>query len=124
MSRIYTANFTVSEMACKCDKCQAHPTAKMALGFMIKLQKIRELVATPLHINSGYRCKAHNETVGGVKDSFHTQGRACDISCTDSHIRALLFEASIRAGCYGFGVSANFIHIDDRSFSKFRMFLY
>lgn len=43
-------------------------------------------VLQPLHercgaikINSGYRCMAVNESVDGVKDSYHLYGRAADI---------------------------------------------
>ena len=43
------------------------------------LQPLRDYVGAPVHINSGYRCKALNEAVGGVKNSQHCLGEACDI---------------------------------------------
>ena len=43
------------------------------------LQPLRDNVGAPIHINSGYRCKALNEAVGGVKNSQHCVGEAADI---------------------------------------------
>lgn len=43
------------------------------------LQPLRDHVGAPVHINSGYRCKELNEAVGGVKNSQHCRGEACDI---------------------------------------------
>ena len=43
------------------------------------LQPLRDYVGAPVHINSGYRCKALNEAVGGGKNSQHCRGEACDI---------------------------------------------
>ena len=43
------------------------------------LQPLRDYVGAPVHINSGYRCKALNLAVGGVKNSQHSRGEAADI---------------------------------------------
>ena len=43
------------------------------------LQPLRDYVGAPVHINSGYRCKELNVAVGGVKNSQHCRGEACDI---------------------------------------------
>ena len=43
------------------------------------LQPLRDYVGAPVHINSGYRCKALNEALGGVKGSQHLSGQAADI---------------------------------------------
>ena len=43
------------------------------------LQPLRDYVGAPVHINSGYRCPELNEAVGGVKNSQHCRGEACDI---------------------------------------------
>ena len=48
------------------------------------LQPLRDYVGAPIHINSGYRCKALNEAVGGVKNSQHCLGEACDIRLASS----------------------------------------
>lgn len=43
------------------------------------LQPLRDNVGAPIHINSGYRCKALNEALDGVKGSQHLSGQAADI---------------------------------------------
>lgn len=47
------------------------------------LQPLRDAWGGPLNINSGYRCKALNEAVGGVESSQHRKGEAADVACTD-----------------------------------------
>ena len=43
------------------------------------LQPLRDYVGAPILINSGYRCPELNVAVGGVKNSQHCRGEACDI---------------------------------------------
>ena len=43
------------------------------------LEPLRAHFGKPIRINSGFRCKALNEAVGGAKNSYHTKGRAVDI---------------------------------------------
>ena len=45
------------------------------------LEQVRALLNAPLHINSGYRCKALNEAVGGSPTSAHMEGFAADFTC-------------------------------------------
>ena len=127
----YTNNFTVAEMACPCDHCQGFEIAKMDMGFMLRLQKLRDLMAAPLVITSGYRCLAHNQSIGGSPRSYHLLGRACDISLAEGHIRgsqatfrAEIIRYGLTAGMNGFGIAPNFIHVDDRAFGKSRCWLY
>lgn len=42
------------------------------------MNKIREQFGRPIVVTSGYRSEAHNEAVGGVKNSLHVLGQACD----------------------------------------------
>lgn len=42
------------------------------------LQPIRGYIKRPIIITSGYRCKALNSAVSGVKNSAHLYGRAAD----------------------------------------------
>lgn len=46
---------------------------------MDRLDEIRAAYGKPIIINSGFRCKALNNAVGGVKDSYHQSGLAVDI---------------------------------------------
>lgn len=43
------------------------------------LEELRELVARPIVIVSGYRCPVHNAAVGGAPHSQHMLGTAADI---------------------------------------------
>lgn len=45
------------------------------------LEAVREILGSPLHIDSGFRCPALNKAVGGVPTSAHTTGYAADFVC-------------------------------------------
>lgn len=45
------------------------------------LQPLRDELATPISISSGYRCKELNDIVGGVPTSQHLKGKAADVYC-------------------------------------------
>ena len=62
---------------------------------------------------SGYRSKAHNQKVGGVPQSSHRLGKACDIACIGSRHRFLIVNALIEAGFNRIGIAKNFIHVDN-----------
>lgn len=47
------------------------------------LQPLRDAWGKPLVVNSGYRCPALNNEVGGVPTSQHCKGEAADISCDE-----------------------------------------
>jgi zinc D-Ala-D-Ala carboxypeptidase len=51
------------------------------------VQTIREYVARPVRINSGYRSDALNRALGGSSTSQHVHGEAADLSGFD--VRAL-----------------------------------
>lgn len=71
-------HFSRSELACRCccNRCEIKPE------LLNLLEKIRSLLESPIFINSGYRCPTHNKKVGGVPNSWHTQGIAADIRQT------------------------------------------
>jgi len=47
------------------------------------LEKVRAILGTPMHINSGYRCAALNAAVHGVAHSAHEEGFAADFTSPD-----------------------------------------
>ena len=47
------------------------------------LQIIRNELQLPIIVNSGYRSKEVNESVGGVSSSYHCKGLAADIKTSD-----------------------------------------
>ncbi len=71
-----------------------------------------ESVLRPLVITSGYRCRKHNQAVGGVARSAHVAGLAADIQCVDSAFRFRLIATALAVGIVRIGIYRNFVHID------------
>ena len=51
----------------------------MDLSLVSRLDHLRDLWGAPLVVASGFRSLAHNDAVGGVKDSAHLRGLAADL---------------------------------------------
>lgn len=83
------------------------------------LESIRQRAGAPVTLLSIYRSPDYNACVGGVGDSQHTLGTACDFQ---SSIGArLLYDIAIelrRAGAFAGGIGyyekSNFVHVDVR----------
>lgn len=99
--------FKPSEFVCRC--CGK---GKLQESTLEKLDKAREVAGTPFYINSGFRCEAHNRSVGGVKESSHTRGYAVDIRI-NVDTSAQIIEALKESGFNRIGVASNFVHVDD-----------
>ena len=102
--------FDISEFACPC--CGEHPMNEHLLEM---LDEARYTSGVPFVITSGYRCKAHNEKVGGKTNSAHTTGHAVDISAESSGRRFRIAHALHSAGFKRIGISRSpgFIHVDN-----------
>lgn len=80
-------NFTIAEMTysstakMKGINNTPSPTVVKNLNALIDnvLQPLRDWYGKPIHVTSGYRCKALNKAVGGVWNSQHMTGEAADI---------------------------------------------
>lgn len=108
-------NFNVREFGCKCNNCN---TVKIDTELVEYLQKIRTHFGNPIIINSGYRCSAHNKSVGGAKNSYHVKGQAADIVVKDiAPSEVAKYAESI--GILGIGLYDNFVHIDTRTTKSF-----
>ena len=72
-------NFTYREFACKCGGkyCDGFPVA-FSYDLAKNLQTIRDHFGKPLIITSPIRCEKWNSEVGGVSNSKHKVGWACD----------------------------------------------
>lgn len=70
-------NFNRSEFACKCG-CNLNIIDDRVIDMC---QAIRNGIGLPITISSGTRCAKHNNKVGGVANSYHTQGLAADLHC-------------------------------------------
>lgn len=93
-------HFTIEEL-CKSDTAKAKgidntPTAeiKKNLETLVNniLDPLREWYGKPIRINSGYRSPELNRVVGGVANSFHIKGYACDIDMGNKNDNQPIFD--------------------------------
>ena len=80
-------NFTISEL-CHSDTATKYKINNipplsvcdnlLTLIFYV-LQPLRNKLAKPVTVNSGYRCELLNNRIGGAKNSQHLTGQAADI---------------------------------------------
>jgi uncharacterized protein YcbK (DUF882 family) len=103
-------NFYLSEFECKCN----HPDCKTTLVDMdhvTHLQQKRNEWGKPITILSAYRCKKHNEEVGGATKSLHRTGQATDIAVLNKSPD----EVAVQCEDFdGLGRYDTFTHIDSR----------
>lgn len=64
-----TKNFTYEDLSCPC--CNRIIICDRLYQHMDLLQKMRGKLNFPVIINSAYRCKRHNEDIGGTVNSQH-----------------------------------------------------
>lgn len=103
-------HFTTSEFRCKCGCGGAY----VAPELIAALEVLRAKVGAAIHVNSGFRCSAHNLAVGGSPSSQHLVGRAADIWVPGLSGELLYRLASSIPALHGFGVAARWIHVDVR----------
>ena len=85
-----------------------------------KMELVRDLIGTPIHVHSMYRPPAYSLLVGGSETDVHTKGMACDfeavyaLSC--DQIKALLLTHLDILGLRmeDNGVGAGWVHIDTK----------
>lgn len=63
------------------------------MKLMPYMDKIREYLNISIRINSGYRCDELNKKVGGVKNSIHKAGLACDFTFRGINENKMLYVA-------------------------------
>lgn len=104
-------NFESTEFDCKCKSyCSTTIIDEQLVTY---LQKIRDHFGKPVIINSAYRCKKHNTSVGGAGNSKHVYGQAADIKIAGiTPLKIAQYAESI--GIKGIGRYTNFVHIDTR----------
>ncbi len=108
-------HFTSAEFTCShCGQYQVD------MRLVNGLEELRKLAGNkPLKINSAYRCKEHNEAIGGAKNSMHITGMAADVAVpkgynTVSFASLAARIPQFRDGGIGIYVDANIIHVDVR----------
>ena len=117
---IYSFNkyFKTSEFSCQCKNkdCVEQKVSKILVD---KLTELRIAVNEPLSITSGFRCKAHQESIAKsevstvvAKHSQHELGNAADVKSTRMPIKDVvtLAEKIFKA----IGIASAFCHFDLR----------
>jgi len=112
MAKRLSKNFKQSEFSCQCGCGFSTPRPELVRV----LQELRDELEESITITSACRCEAHNEAVGGAKQSQHLLGTAADIvvnKCTPAFIYEYLNKKY--PDKYGLGKYNSFTHIDVRS---------
>ena len=112
-------HFTDREMDCGCG-CQK----TVAPELLVRLEALRALIEKSLTITSGARCEKHNRAIGGATHSWHLNGLAVDIACTDSKLRIDILRNAGKLGFNGIGIAKTFIHLELRPVENGCCFLY
>jgi len=100
-------HFKLEEFNCPCcGQCD------MDESLLQKLDKARDIAGIPFHVNSGYRCKEHNKSIGGSPNSSHLKGLAADIRTATIKDRYTILKALLFVGFNRIGIGKNFIHVD------------
>jgi hypothetical protein len=112
-------NFRLDEFKCKCGKCDPILVDTVLVD---RLQKIRDHFGRSVNVNSGYRCKAHNESprVGGSPTSHHVKGQAADIRVSGIMPKEVAQYAE-SIGIKRIGLYDNFVHIGSDTKKRFWM---
>jgi len=93
-------------------------------NLMLMLDKAREYAEIPFIITSGVRSIFSNREVGGVEDSSHLKGLACDIECENSTQRFYIINGALKAGFRRIGIGKGHIHLDiDTAKPQYLLFL-
>ena len=104
-------HFTEDEFKCRCG-CGA---AIMDHYFMTLLVTLRKRFGKPIHINSGYRCQAHDAKFGGKGNH---SGKAADVRTGDPYELDTLHRLAIETGFTGLGMkfhgdgAGRYLHVD------------
>lgn len=109
-------NFKSTEFDCHGNGCCL--TTSIDSKLVEYLQKIRDHFGKSVHINSGYRCKTHNASVGGASKSNHMDGEAADIRI-DGVKPIEIAQYAEHIGMLGIGVYSWGVHVDTRTSKYF-----
>lgn len=110
--------FKAYEFDCGCKNPECQETL-ISQELLDRLDRMRIALDCPLHITSGFRCRAHQEylkkigleTATGI--SQHELGNAADVQTRRHKGPDLAFYAR-NAGFTSVGVGKRFIHVDTR----------
>lgn len=110
-------DFTRAEFGCKCGLshapyCDGFP-AEMDERVVRLAQQCRSHFGRPGHIVSGLRCRQHNADSGGVANSQHMDGTACDLCIDGVSAGELLGYIQTLPGVrYAYAINGTNVHFD------------
>ncbi len=110
-----SAHFSSTDFDCHCVNPDC-TTTFVDLALIDGLEELLDLTGT-FKINSGFRCKKHNEAVGGEKGSFHMLGKAADIEALNGLPGPEMAKYANMVPTFekgGMGVNFQWIHVDCR----------
>jgi len=114
-----TNNFNLDEFKCKCGCEMTRDVIENIFKLSDELQVLRDL-NNAIHINSAYRCKEHNSSIGSKDTSQHVLGKAADITINGispgevaDAIEESITEGKVMFG--GVGRYDTFTHVDVRT---------
>lgn len=111
-SKKLSANFKVSEFACK----DGSDSIIIDLELVKVLQKIRDHFGKAITINSAYRNATYNKKIGGASKSQHIYGKAADIVVSGvSPEKVAQYAEYLMPNKGGIGLYPSFTHIDVRA---------
>ena len=107
-------HFTREEFKCKCGGryCNGYP-AEMREEVVKIADDARKYFGAPGHVVSGLRCPRHNANEGGVWNSQHQYGEACDLRIEGVSADRLLAYISQKSGVrYAYKINETNVHYD------------
>ena len=114
-----TSNFYLHEFECRCGCEMTRDVVENVFELSDELQVLRDLHGA-IHINSAYRCKEHNSSIGSKDTSQHVLGKAADITINGispgevaDAIEESITEGKVMFG--GVGRYDTFTHVDIRT---------
>ena len=108
-------NFNVYEFRCK----DGSDEVRICSETVSILQAVRDYFGKPVTITSAYRTPSHNKAVGGVSNSQHVKGTACDIKVKGVPPAAIAAFLEARYPKHGIGLYSSFVHIDSRGYKSY-----
>jgi zinc D-Ala-D-Ala carboxypeptidase len=105
-------HFSRKEFECRC-------CGRLVLddNLLDGLEALRKLAGVPVVVNAGYRCRRHNQEVGGVPNSEHTRGLAADIRLPGLSLQRM-YELALEVPQFSRGgigaYDGDFLHVDVR----------
>jgi uncharacterized protein YcbK (DUF882 family) len=114
-----TTHFNTSEFACTCKRPECI-TQKISVVLVEKLQAVRWILASPITVVSGFRCKGKMEdlrkegaeTVPEGSTSQHELGNAADPFCEGQYRQRM---RDLLDACFdSMGIGASKTHVDTR----------